>query len=297
MIIDFSECKDEDKVGWACVIGADCDGDPADASCYPKANLTLCEIGSQDNEKCNDARFLHIDVESSALTLLLNMHDGLNINGDGNVCQGGVPGATPPGMGSDPDEHCLVEVDLGTCLSKFYELSCGTRIRPSSDDASCLAFPIAPETAAPAAAGNTAPAAAGTMAPAAAGTTAPAAAGTTAPAAAGTTAPAVPPPVAPPVAPPVSPPVVPPVAPPVPLPVAPPVSPPVAIPPVVAPTATAGPVGILAVLPIIASAIASIIGFLLFLFGFGFFAGSSDSSGSKDSGMANAVSANGNLRF
>ena len=118
--INFSGCKGS-AISWACVIGADCGGSPptfnwGNTDCHPKAVLTG---GINDvNEKVDGVTEIDVDVLNGATTLLLNMHDGQNVLGYGNVCAGGKPGVAATntnGNGNEPGNYCQVEVDLSTC--------------------------------------------------------------------------------------------------------------------------------------------------------------------------------------
>ena len=73
-------------------------------------------VSPDDGDKDETVTQILVDVIDGAKTLLLNMHDGQNYNGFGNVCDGGDPGDKKVGT---EFKYCLVEVDLADCPGTF----------------------------------------------------------------------------------------------------------------------------------------------------------------------------------
>ena len=103
--------------------------------------------GLKEGEKQNTLSKLLVDVQDGVATLLLNMHDGQNEGGYGNVCDGGVPGVAATntnGNGNEPGNYCLVQVDLSTCPRPPTAPIASPPVPPPAATAPTATAPVAP---------------------------------------------------------------------------------------------------------------------------------------------------------
>ncbi|GAX23323.1 hypothetical protein FisN_27Lh097 [Fistulifera solaris] len=128
--IDFSGCKNEANIGWACCTGSngpdgvfqEGDCDVPDSGCFGTNNRGR----NPDGSKCENVSAMFVVVPSDASSVVINTHDGLTGNdavpavGADPMCAGQeFQGGRCAKRNSGITSHCLETIDLSRCPSSL----------------------------------------------------------------------------------------------------------------------------------------------------------------------------------
>jgi hypothetical protein len=122
--IDFSGCKNEANIGWACCTGSNGpdgvfqEGDCDVSVCFGTNNRDR----NPDGPKCENVSTMFVVVPSDAAAVVINTHDGLTGNdavpavGADRMCAGQeFQGGRCAKRNSGLTSHCLETIDLSRC--------------------------------------------------------------------------------------------------------------------------------------------------------------------------------------